>query len=92
MAKEKVCGCAAGIYTAHAAIELYAEAFDNAGSLDRLEAFSSFNGPDFYGLPRNQDTITLTNQAWDVPQALQFGNDEVVPIRANAKIHWTVRN
>ncbi|WP_299018212.1 dihydroorotase [uncultured Photobacterium sp.] len=87
--KESACGCA-GSYTAHAAIELYAEVFEQAGALDKLEAFASFNGPDFYGLPRNTDTITLTKENWTVPEAMSFGSDVVVPIRAGEQINWKV--
>lgn len=87
--KEAACGCA-GSYTAHAAIELYAEVFEQANALDKLEAFASFNGADFYGLPRNTDTITLTKNAWKVTEELQFGNDTVVPIKAGEMMLWTV--
>lgn len=87
--KESACGCA-GSYTAHAAIELYAEVFEQAGALDKLEAFASFNGPDFYGLPRNTDTITLTKESWTVPETMAFGSDVVVPIRAGEQIQWKV--
>src|SRR5512139_76850 len=80
-AKESACGCA-GIYTAHAAIELYAEAFESAGALDRLEAFASWHGPDFYGLPRNATHVTLRKATWRVPEALDFGADRLVPLRA----------
>ncbi len=86
-AKESACGCA-GIYTAHAAIELYAEAFEQAGALDRLEAFASFHGADFYGLPRNPDRITLTRQRWPVPQQLGEGDDAIVPLRAGESVAW----
>lgn len=89
-AKEAACGCA-GCYTAHAAIELYAEAFETAGALDKLEGFASFHGPDFYGLPRNTDTITLVRDAWDVPESYHFGNSEVVPVRAGGQILWRVQ-
>lgn len=89
-AKEAACGCA-GSYTAHAAIELYAEAFEEAGALDKLEAFASFNGPDFYGMPRNSDTITLTKESWDVPASYPLGDEQVVPIRANEQIQWQVK-
>lgn len=89
-AKESSCGCA-GSYTAHAAIELYAEVFEAEGALDKLEAFASLNGPKFYGLPVNQDKITLTKEAWDVPETLAFGDDVVVPIRANEQIQWKVK-
>lgn len=87
--KESACGCA-GSYTAHAAIELYASVFEEAGALDKLEGFASFNGPDFYGLPRNTDTITLTKEAWSVPETMQFGNDVVVPILAGEQMPWKV--
>lgn len=88
--KEAACGCA-GSYTAHAALELYAEAFELAGKLENLEAFASHNGPDFYGLPRNTDTVTLTKESWNVPESMPFGQDTVVPIRAGESILWTVK-
>ncbi len=88
--KENACGCA-GSYTAHAAVELYAEVFESQGKLENLEAFASHNGPDFYNLPRNQDTITLTKESWNVPATLSFGGDVVVPIRAGESIAWTVK-
>lgn len=91
-AKENICGCAAGIYTAHAAIELYAEAFDRVDALDKLEGFSSFYGPDFYGLKRNTDKITLTEESWQVPETQSFGEDILVPLRANDHILWKVTN
>ncbi len=87
-AKECACGCA-GIYTAHAAIELYAEAFETVDALDRLEAFASFHGPDFYGLPRNQDKITLQKEIWLPPESLDFGpGDRLVPLRAGEPVFW----
>ena len=89
--KEHNCGCAAGAYTAHAAIELYAEVFDEADCMNHLEAFASFRGPDFYGLTRNQDVITLTEQPWDVPDSQAFGKDELIPIRAGESIRWSVK-
>ncbi|PFG57862.1 dihydroorotase [Vibrio sp. ES.051] len=89
-AKESACGCA-GSYTAHAALELYAEVFDKADKLDNLEAFASFNGPDFYGIARNTDTVTLEKSAWDVPESMPFGNDIVMPIRANQQIEWKIK-
>ncbi len=89
-AKEASCGCA-GSYTAHAAIELYAEVFEEAGALDKLEAFASFNGPDFYGLPRNTDSITLVKEPWHVPASYPLGEDQVVPIRADETIGWKVK-
>jgi dihydroorotase len=85
--KETCCG-AAGMYTAHAAIELYAEAFDAAGALDRLEGFASFHGADFYGLPRNKGRITLARKSWVVPDELPFGDATVVPLRAGQAIGW----
>jgi dihydroorotase len=88
-AKETACGCA-GIYSAHAAIELYAEAFDAAGALDKLEAFASFHGADFYGLPRHADTITLKRESWIVPQQLRMGESPLIPLRAGEMIHWSV--
>ena len=88
-AKESACGCA-GIYTAHAAMELYAEIFERAGALDRLEAFASFHGPDFYRLPRNRDTLTLEQRSWTVPEELRFGKETVVPLRAGEMITWQV--
>ncbi len=88
--KEASCGCA-GSYTAHAALELYAEAFEEAGALDKLEAFASFNGPDFYDLPRNTDTVTLVKEPWTVPDSYPLGNDVVVPIRAGDTINWQVK-
>jgi dihydroorotase len=85
--KENACGCA-GCYTAHAAIELYAEAFEAAGALDRLEAFASFFGADYYGLPRNSDTITLRKEEWQVPASVGFGEHQLVPLRAGEKMQW----
>jgi dihydroorotase len=86
-AKEAACGCA-GMYTAHAAIELYAEAFESANALDKLEAFASFYGADFYGLPRNTAQITLQKQSWQVPKEIPFGDDVIVPLRAGQQIGW----
>ena len=87
--KEIACGCA-GCYTAHAGIELYAEAFDGAGALDRLEGFASFHGPDFYRLPRNDTTITLRREAWLVPDEIRYGSDALVPLRAGQSIGWSL--
>lgn len=87
--KETDCGCA-GVYTAHAAIELYAEAFEAAGALDRLEAFASFHGADFYGLPRNFGRITLEKRAWKVPEALPYGRHTLVPMRAGSSVGWSL--
>jgi dihydroorotase len=86
-AKEAACGCA-GVFSAHAGIELYAEAFEQAGQLDRLQAFASERGADFYGLPRNRDSITLTRSPWTPPPAYRFGSDELVPFRAGEQISW----
>ena len=85
--KETACGCA-GIYTAHSALELYAEAFDAAGALNRLEAFASFHGADFYRLPRNTGRVTLTREPWTVPSELTFGDDVLVPMRAGETLAW----
>jgi dihydroorotase len=88
MAKEAACGCA-GCYTAYAAIELYAEAFEQAGALDRLEAFASFHGPDWYGLPRNSGSVTLVKEAWMVPARYPFlADDAIVPLRAGETLAW----
>ena len=85
--KEAACGCA-GIYTAHAAIELYAVAFEEAGALDRLEGFASRHGPAFYGLPVNEETLTLVREEWTVPAELPFGDGRLVPLRAGEAIPW----
>ncbi|MBA2964583.1 MULTISPECIES: dihydroorotase [Ramlibacter] len=85
--KEHASGCA-GCYTGHAAMELYAEAFDAAGALDRLEGFASFFGADFYGLPRNAGTLTLRREAWTVPDAYPFGEAELKPLRAGEALAW----
>jgi len=85
--KETACGCA-GMFTAHAAIELYAEAFEAAGRLDRLQGFASHFGADFYGLPRHADTITLLKEAWTGPQQLAFGSGTLIPYRAGEPIGW----
>ncbi len=86
-AKESACGCA-GIYSAHAGIELYAEAFEAAGALNRLEAFASHFGADYYGLPRNTDSITLVKSPWTPPAGYAFGNDTLVPWRAGEALSW----
>ncbi|ODU05630.1 MAG: dihydroorotase [Thiobacillus sp. SCN 63-1177] len=88
-AKEAACGCA-GIYSAHAAIELYTEAFEDAGALDRLEAFASFHGADFYGLQRHADTITLRRENWTAPARLGLGDEALIPLRAGETIRWRV--
>ena len=85
--KEHATGCA-GCYTAHAAIEMYAEAFDAAGALDKLEAFASFNGADFYGLPRNTGTITLKRESWTPPASFAFGEAELKPLRSGEALPW----
>ncbi len=88
-AKESGCGCA-GIFSAHAALELYTEAFDRADALDKLEIFASRNGAAFYGLPRNTGKITLTRTEWQVPRSYKLGKSAVVPLRAGEKISWRV--
>ncbi len=85
--KESACGCA-GIYSAHAALELYASAFEQAGALDRLEGFASHFGADFYGLPRNSDTITLKKSDWTVPDSYALGNSTVIPMLAGTTLGW----
>lgn len=85
--KENSCGCA-GVFSAHAAIELYAEAFEAADRLDRLQAFASERGADFYGLPRNTSKITLNRTPWTPPAVYVFGNDELTPFRAGESIAW----
>ena len=85
--KETSCGCA-GIYSAHAAIELYAEVFDEANALDKLEGFASFHGPDFYGLARNTGTITPEKSDWQVPDSYTFAQQKLIPLRAGEIIHW----
>ena len=85
--KEHATGCA-GCYTALTALELYAEAFDAAGALDRLEAFASFHGPDFYRLPRNTGTVTLRRETWTVPESLPFGDAQLKPLRAGETLGW----
>ena len=86
-AKETSCGCA-GMYTAHAAIELYTEVFEAANALDRLEGFASFYGADFYGLPRNAEQVTLTKESWPVPNSYPYDGDVLVPLRAGETIDW----
>jgi dihydroorotase len=85
--KESACGCA-GCFTAHAALELYAEAFDAAGALERLEAFASFNGPAFYRLPRNADRVTLVRERWEAPREVPFGATALVPLRGGEALGW----
>jgi dihydroorotase len=86
-AKEAACGCA-GIYSAHAALELYAAAFEEAGALDKLEGFASHYGADFYGLPRNEGSVTLVREEWTVPKTLRLGAEDLVPLRAGETIPW----
>ncbi|MDY0249223.1 MAG: dihydroorotase [Pseudomonas sp.] len=88
-AKETACGCA-GCYTAYAAIELYAEAFEQRNALDKLEGFASHFGADFYQLPRNQDTITLVREPWTAPASLAFGEQQLIPLRAGETLNWRV--
>ena len=89
--KEAACGCA-GMYTAHTAMELYAEAFDAVGALDKLEGFASFYGADFYGLPRNTERIQLHRQSWTVPASLPFADDSIVPLRAGQPVAWKMQS
>jgi len=88
-AKEHACGCA-GCYSAPVALPLYAEAFDDAGALDRLEAFASVHGPAFYGLAANTDSITLLRETWRVPETLPFGDQTIVPLRAGEDLRWQI--
>ncbi len=87
--KEQACGCA-GIFSAHAGIELYAEVFEQAGALGKLEGFASFYGADFYGLPRNSDKLTLVKRSWMPPATYRFGDAELVPLRAGEEIAWSL--
>ena len=86
-AKENACGCA-GCYSAHSAIELYAEAFENAGALDKLEGFASFYGADYYSLPRNKNKVSLRKEEWQVPASVGFGEHQLVPLRAGEMMKW----
>ncbi|WP_308389649.1 dihydroorotase [Acidithiobacillus sp. AMEEHan] len=88
-AKESACGCA-GIYTAHAAIELYAEVFAQANALDRLEGFASRHGPAFYGLPCNHDQTALRRETWTVPESMHSGEETIVPLRAGEQVFWRI--
>ena len=85
--KENACGCA-GIYSAHAGLEFYADAFELNGALDQLEAFVSFHGADFYGLPRNSEKVTLRKETWRVPDDYQFGDNRLTPLRAGESLSW----
>ena len=89
--KECACGCA-GVFTAHAAIELYAEVFAANHALERLEAFASVHGAAVYGLARNPESITLTRAPWRVPEAVRFGDEALVPFRAGAEVQWRVES
>ncbi len=88
--KESACGCA-GIFSAHAALELYAQAFEQAGALDKLEAFASHNGADFYGLPRNSQKVTLMKQPWEIPAEYPFGKHTIVPLSGGETIAWRLK-
>jgi dihydroorotase len=88
-AKESACGCA-GCYSAPVALALYAEAFEDADALDRLEGFASLNGAAFYRLPPNADHVTLLREAWRVPESLPFGDDTIVPLRAGTTVEWRI--
>ena len=88
--KEHATGCA-GCYTAHAAIEMYAEAFDSVGALDKLEAFASFNGPAFYGLPRNSGSVTLKRESWTTPESFRFGEADLKPLRGGEVLPWRLQ-
>ena len=85
--KEHASGCA-GCYTALSALELYAEAFDSVGALGQLEGFASVHGPAFYGLPRNQGTVTLTRKTWTLPESVSFGEASLKPLRGGEELHW----
>lgn len=86
-AKEAACGCA-GMYTAHAALPLYTEVFEEANALDKLEGFASLHGPDFYGLPRNETQVTLVKEPWNVPAEYPMADETIVPLRAGESVHW----
>ncbi|MBT5003131.1 MAG: dihydroorotase [Porticoccaceae bacterium] len=88
-AKESACGCA-GCFSHHAAIELYAEVFGQAGAMDKLEAFASTNGPDFYGLPRNSSSIVLKKQQWQLPDSLPFEDTQIIPLGAGTTLNWKI--
>jgi dihydroorotase len=88
--KEHAMGCA-GCYTAHAALELYAEAFDKAHALDKLEGFASFHGPSFYGLPRNREKVTLRREAWTPPESFAFGEAQLKPLAGGEALAWKLQ-
>ena len=87
--KENACGCA-GVYSAHAALELYAEFFEQHNALDKLEGFASFFGADFYGLPRNTKSVTLSKREWLTPDSYAFGKQQLTPFRAGEQLHWQI--
>jgi len=89
--KESACGCA-GCYTGCAALELYVEAFEQADALERLEGFASFFGADFYGLPRNRDSVTLERTEWELPESYAFGEDRLIPLRAGERLQWRIKD
>ncbi|MFA7388323.1 MAG: hypothetical protein WCZ87_11780, partial [Thiohalobacteraceae bacterium] len=89
-AKESACGCA-GMYSAHAALQLYAQAFEDAGALDRLEGFASWFGADFYDLPRNSDRVTLVKESWEVPVSYRLGEVDVIPLYASEQLRWKLQ-
>ena len=88
-AKQSGCGCA-GVFSAHCAVEIYAEVFEKAGHLDRLEGFASFHGADHYGIPRNSEKMTLEKKSWTVPMSYKFGRDTVTPLRMGEEIKWSI--
>jgi dihydroorotase len=89
--QESACGCA-GIYSSPVALAIYAQAFEQAGALANFEGFASFHGPDFYGLPRNSETLTLKRKTWTIPQSYDLGDKKVVPMFAGMEISWSVEN
>lgn len=89
--KESACGCA-GVYTAHAAVEFYAEVFESEGKLDLLESFLSIYGAAHYGLERNEKMITLVKKSWNVPATYEFGGETVTPLRAGQSVAWSIEN
>ena len=86
-AKESCCGCA-GCFSHHAAIELYAQVFYQADALDKLEAFASINGPDFYGLPHNKSKITLQKNSWQLPDSISYEGSQLIPLGAGSSLNW----
>ena len=89
--KESCCGCA-GCFSHPAAVELYAEVFDKAGAMDKLEAFASTNGPDFYNLPYNNTSISLKKESWEIPSSLPFDGSEIIPLAAGNKLSWRLES